>query len=141
MNKLAEKVGTIVKNDGRELSEKLGLENLRHTGNYIFSATYKGQSVAIETLPQDDDGDYIKVISIVDMDASCKVHITYKMLRKNEVAETCIDLPISQARYRQLKEGVSTQNKVWKEVREALVQLTILQGYDELGEWGIELEI
>lgn len=101
MNKLADKVGTIVKNDGRELSEKLGLE------------------------------------SIVDMEASCKVHITYKMLRKNEVAETCIDLPISQSRYRQLKEGVSTQNKVWKEVREALVQLTILQGYEKLGAWGI----
>jgi hypothetical protein len=71
-----------------------------------------------------------------------KVHITYKMLRgEHEVAETCIDVPISAVRYAELVQGVSPKNKAWGEIRDALVTLTHLQSYDTLGAWSIELEI
>jgi hypothetical protein len=72
----------------------------------------------------------------------CKVHITYKMLRgEHEVAETCIDIPISEARYAELAQGVSPKNKAWGEIRAALVTVTRLQGYDALGSWSVDLEI
>jgi hypothetical protein len=71
-----------------------------------------------------------------------KLHITYKMLKgKHEVAESCVDLPISQTRYDELAQGVTPDSKAWKTVRDALVNLTCLQGYDKLGAWSIELEI
>jgi hypothetical protein len=73
-----------------------------------------------------------------------KVHITYKMLRgenDNEVAETCIDLPISAERYAELAKGVSPANKAWNEIRDALTKLTWLQGYDTLGAWSVEIKI
>ena len=43
-----------------------------------------------------------------------KVHITYKMVRganDNEVAETCIDLPISQERYDELAEVINGESE------------------------------
>ena len=73
-----------------------------------------------------------------------KVHITYKMIREandNEVAETCVDLPISQERYDELAEGLNGDSEVWRSVRDALLNLTYLQGYNKLGAWSIELEI
>ena len=76
-----------------------------------------------------------------------KVHITYKMIRganDNEVAETCVDLPISQERYDEIVEGIKCingENEVWRTMREALQSLTYLQGYNKLGAWSIELEI
>lgn len=73
-----------------------------------------------------------------------KVNITYKMIRgknDNEVAETCVELPISKERYDQLLLGVAESNSAWREVREALIALTQLQGYKKLGAWSIELEI
>jgi len=70
-----------------------------------------------------------------------KAGITYRMIRGNETAETFIDLPISQARYEELAKGLQPNNTVWNEVRDALLQLTLLQGYDELGTWSIELTI
>lgn len=73
-----------------------------------------------------------------------KVHITYKMIRganDNEVAETCIDLPISQERYDELAAGLRSDSEVWNSVRDALLTLTYLQGYSKLGAWSIEFEI
>jgi hypothetical protein len=73
-----------------------------------------------------------------------KVNITYKMIRgenDNEVAETCVELPISKERYDQLLLEVTESNSAWREVREALIALTQLQGYKKLGAWNIELEI
>ena len=73
-----------------------------------------------------------------------KVHITYKMIRRkndNEVAETCVDLPISQKRYEELAQGLCGDSEVWRNVRDALLNLTYLQGYKKLGAWSIELEI
>lgn len=73
-----------------------------------------------------------------------KVHITYKMIRganDNEVAETCVDLPISQERCDELVEGINGESEVWRTMREALQSLTYLQGYNKLGAWSIEIEI
>ena len=70
-----------------------------------------------------------------------KAGITYHMIRGRETAETYIDLPISQVRYERLTKGLQPDNTVWKEVRDALEQLTFLQGYDELGAWSIELKV
>lgn len=70
-----------------------------------------------------------------------KAGITYKMIRENEVAETYIDLPISSERYEKLTMGLTPNSKVWKEVRDTLERLTILQGYTKLGAWSIELKI
>ena len=80
----------------------------------------------------------------MDKNTVRKVHITYKMIRganDNELAETCVDLPISQKRYDELSEGLSGDSEVWRAVREALLSLTYLQGYNKLGAWSIELEI
>lgn len=70
-----------------------------------------------------------------------KVLITYHMIRGNETAETCIDMPISVERYNELAAGCTPENKAWHEIRDALLILTRLQGYDELGSWSIELAI
>jgi hypothetical protein len=71
-----------------------------------------------------------------------QISITYKMLRgEHEVAETCITLPISAARYAELAKGVTPNNRAWCEIQGALERLTFLQGYDELGTWGFELNI
>jgi hypothetical protein len=73
-----------------------------------------------------------------------KVHITYKMIRganDNEVAETCVDLPISQERYDELAAGLRSDSEAWSLVRDALLTLTYLQAYSKLGAWSIELEI
>jgi len=79
--------------------------------------------------------------SRVDTHTVRKVLITYRMMRGNETAETCIDMPISVERYNELAAGCTPENKAWYEIREALVALTRLQGYEELGSWSIELEI
>ena len=70
-----------------------------------------------------------------------KLNITYNVTRNGKTDGKRIKLPISKARYRELLRGISTQNKAWQSVREILVQLTYLQGYGELGEWSMELEI
>ena len=70
-----------------------------------------------------------------------KVLITYHMIRGNESAETCIDMPISVERYHELAQGCTAESKAWHEIRDALLILTKLQGYDELGSWRIEFTI
>ena len=70
-----------------------------------------------------------------------KVGITYHMHRKRETAESYIDLPISQARYMELLEGLTPNSTVWNSVNDALKQLTYLQGYEQLGSWSIELKV
>ena len=70
-----------------------------------------------------------------------KLNIIYKMKRNDQVTETCIELPISQKRYEELAKGIDGNNKVWLSIQQALLQLTYLQGYDELGAWRVELEI
>ena len=80
----------------------------------------------------------------MDKNTVRKVHITYKMIRganDNELAETCVDMPITQMIYNKLAEGLSCDSEVWRTVREALLSLTYLQGYNKLGAWSIELEI
>jgi hypothetical protein len=81
----------------------------------------------------------------MEKDKIRKVCITYKMIRglvdDEAVAETCVDLPISAERYNKLAKGMTPDNKVWLEVRNALENLTFLQGYDRLGAWSIELQI
>ena len=70
-----------------------------------------------------------------------KLNIIYKMKRKNEVSEASIELPVSQKRYEELAKGIDSNNKVWQSIQQALLQLTYLQGYDELGAWSVELKI
>ena len=70
-----------------------------------------------------------------------KAGITYKMIRGDEVAESYIDLPISTERYEKLAKDITSESKVWNEVRDTLERLTILQGYRKLGAWSIELKI
>ena len=142
MDELKNKIGTTVKNDGKELTAALGVRELHHTGNFCFEASYGGMSIAITTEPQDDDGEFIKVTDIrIHPDVIRRLGITYHMIRGKETAETYIELPISQKRYDELKQGLQPDNKVWHEVRDALANLTFLQGYDELGEWSLELEL
>lgn len=73
-----------------------------------------------------------------------KVLITYKMIRganDNEVAETCVELPISAKRYNELTNGLSEQSKAWREIQGALESLTFLQGYNKLGAWSVEMTV
>ena len=145
MELLKDKIGTIVKNDGEQLGRELGVEDLIHTGNFCFEATLDGTGVVIMTEPQDEDSEYIMITDIrIHPDAVRKVGITYKMIRganDNEVAETFIELPISQKRYEELAQGLQPDNKVWFEVRDSLERLTFLQGYTKLGYWNAELKI
>ena len=70
-----------------------------------------------------------------------KLNIIYKMKRENEISEASIELPVSQKRYEELAKGIDGNNKVWKSLQQALLQLTYLQGYDKLGAWNVELKI
>ena len=69
-----------------------------------------------------------------------RLKVIYKMKKKDVMAEAFIDLPISQNRYEELAKGIDG-NKAWLSVQQALLQLTYLQGYDELGAWKVELKI
>ncbi|MDR2046727.1 MAG: hypothetical protein LBP79_02310 [Clostridiales bacterium] len=63
------------------------------------------------------------------------------MLRgEHEVAETRVELPISQKWYEELAKGFRPDSKVWKRIQNTLEKLTYLQNYDALGAWSIELE-
>lgn len=70
-----------------------------------------------------------------------KLSITYKMKRENDVSEASVELPVSQNRYEELAKGIDSNNMVWQSIQQALLQLTYLQGYDELGAWSVELKI
>lgn len=77
----------------------------------------------------------------MEKNAVRNVHVRYKMVRginDNEVEETCVDLPLSQDKYNELADGLEN-NEVWKSVRDTLLNLTYLQGYNKLGEWCIYL--
>jgi hypothetical protein len=144
MEKLKDKIGMVVQNDGKELASALNADNLKHTGDFCFEADYKGRQIVITTNPQDDEETLIKITGINyadDKNAVRNVLITYRMIRGSEAAETCIDMPISAERYKELTAGFTPKNKAWHEIREALVTLTKLQGYEELGAWSIELII
>ena len=145
MDELKDKIGKVVKNDGKGLAQALGIYNtssVEHTGNFCFEAYYGNVRISITTEPTDEEHEFIKITDIrIHPQFVRKAGITYRMIRGHETAETFIDLPISQARYEQLAKGLTPDKKVWKEVRDALEQLTFLQGYDELGGWSIELTI
>jgi hypothetical protein len=70
-----------------------------------------------------------------------KLNIIYKMKREKEVSETSVELPISQKRYEELAKCIDNNNKAWQSIYQTLLQLTYLQGYNELGAWSVELEI
>ena len=56
--------GQVVKNDGKSLATKLGLTNLKHEGNHVFSAMKNGKKVMITTEPADENGETIRVKEI-----------------------------------------------------------------------------
>jgi len=145
MDELKHKIGTVVKNDGKDLARALGIYDagsVRHTGNFCFEASYSGIAITITTEPQDDEYELIKITDIrIHPNQVRKAAITYRMIRGHETAESFIDLPISQARYEQLAKGITARNEVWHEVRDALERLAFLQGYEELGSWSVELKI
>ena len=144
MKRLKDKIGMVVKNDGDGLKSALNIDNLKHTGDFCFEADYKGRRIAITTAPQDDEETLVKITGIDYADDESmvrKVLITYHMIRGSETAETCINMPISAERYNKLASGCTPENEAWHEIREALLMLTKLQGYDELGSWSIELTI
>ena len=65
-----DKIGLTVKNDGKALTAKLGLEHgtLRHEGDFVFRAVYGGTSVIIRTEPKDDEGNEIIITSVSAVD-------------------------------------------------------------------------
>ena len=69
------------------------------------------------------------------------IKVDYEMKRDGETVKRQFSLPISAERYNQLAAGLSVDNLAWFEVREALIILVRLQGFTELGAWGIELKI
>jgi len=144
MEKLKRHIGTVIANNGRDIIDTFKIGKISHVGNFTFEGEYDGDKVIIKTEPQDDDCDFIKIVDVwVDESTETvrKVGITYRMIRKNETAETFINMPISKERYKELAAGCTPENKAWHEIRHALVTLTRLQGYDELGTWSIELTI
>lgn len=68
-------------------------------------------------------------------------NITYTMLCGDEAKESHINMPIPEKRYKELLEGLTPDSKAWNEVRDELLNLTRLQGYDGLGAWSIVLNI
>ncbi len=138
--------GTVVKNHTDELSKTLGMSGMKHEGNYVFTGNFNGAAATVYTEPADETEEKIRILSVdIKGDGErrtvTKVLITYHMIRKNETAETCIDMPISVDRYKELAAGCTSDNKCWHEIRGALMSLTRLQGYDELGSWSLELAI
>lgn len=51
-----------VKNDGKELSEALGLDpgSLRHVGNFVFEGKQGNSHVRIYTRPTDEEQEHIE---------------------------------------------------------------------------------
>ena len=144
MQKLKKHKGAVIANNGRDIVDTFKIGKINHTGNFIFEGEYDGERIIIKTEPQDDECEFIKITDIiVDESASTvrKVGITYRMIRGTEVAETFMNVPISKQRYKELAAGCTPENKAWHEIREALVALTKLQGYNELGSWSIKLKI
>ena len=143
MDELKDKIGTVVKNDGKELAAALDVYNLTHTGNFCFEASFGGMSIVITTEPQDDNGDVIRVTDIrIHPDVIRRIGITYHMTRARELAETYVELPISQAQFERVEKWMQHENEsdlTITPVKEILERLTKLQGYDKLGSYSIEL--
>jgi hypothetical protein len=155
---LEELTGKTVKNHTKDIGELVGAPDLKHDKDFIFYGKRDGKIIMVSAEPTDEDettvtigevreaveGEYRGIYNKLhndDEQTVRKVLITYHMIRGNETAETCIDMPISVERYNELAAGCTPENKCWHEIREALVKLTELQGYDELGSWSIELTI
>jgi hypothetical protein len=69
------------------------------------------------------------------------IKVNYEMKNGSEVVKRTFSLPISKQRYDQLASGLRPYNLAWHEVKEALMILVRLQGFTELGGWGVELKI
>jgi hypothetical protein len=141
---IAKHIGTVIANNGRDITDLFKIGKIQHIGDFIFSAEYDGETVIIKTEPTDDSEEFIRITGVTVDESTAmvrKVGITYHMIRGNETAETFINMPISKERYMELASGCTPENRCWHEIREALANLTRLQGYDELGSWSIELTI
>jgi len=96
-----------------------------------------------------EEAEEIHILSVRMEDASLQregiyrytIGITYRMIRGTETAEAFISLPVSPERYAELAQGLKLGSEAWRTVQGALQNLTVLQNYDELGTWSIELEI
>jgi hypothetical protein len=147
MEILKDMVGKVVANDVFALAETLGVTHLWHAGYFKFGARYKGVEVDIVTTPVGEEAEKLRVVSVRASDGDfqsddiTKIGITYHMVRGRETAETYIELPISQKRYKELAQGLQPNSKAWQSIADALKELTFLQGYDELGSWSVELTI
>ena len=149
MEVLKEKYGAVVPNDGVSLARELGVTDLWHAGNFQFGAKLWGVEVDIATEPVGEEAAEIRILSVRMEDAALqregiyrhKIDITYRMIRGTETAEAFISLPVSPERYAELAQGLKPDSEAWRTVQGALQNLTVLQNYDELGTWSIELEV
>jgi len=149
MDVLQEKYGTVVKNDGVSLANALGVTDLWHAGNFMFGARLWGVEVDIATEPVGEEAEEIRVLSVRIEDAALqregiyrrKIGITYRMVLGPETAESYIELPISHERYTELTLGLRPESKAWQSIYDTLKALTVLQGYEALGSWSVELTV
>jgi hypothetical protein len=148
MDILKEKYGAVVPNDGVSLTRELGVTDLWHAGKFQFGAKLWGVEVDIATEPVGEEAEEIRILSVRMSDKDLykqgiytKIGITYRMQRGNETAESFINLPVSRERYMELAQGLKPDSEAWRSIQEALQALTVLQNYDELGSWSIELKI
>ena len=141
MEVLKDKVGTVVANDGLGLAVALGVTDIWHAGNFKFGAKLWGVEVDIITEPVDTDARELRVISVRMEDKVLqkegiyrnKVGFYYRMVKGRSSAESYIELPVSEARYKELFFGMAdTDSKVYDDVRSVLKNLVKLQGYDKL---------
>jgi len=65
MKLLQDKIGTVVKNDGKQLRIELGIQDLRHIGNFMFTCSLDGINLVIQTKPLDEDYEEIEITGIV----------------------------------------------------------------------------
>jgi len=141
MEVLKEMVGTVVANDGASLKKALGVTQLQHIGNFLFSARLWGVEVDIVTEPVDEDAREIRVLSVRVDEAGLeregiyrnKVGFCYHMQKGRVTAESYVELPVSAKVYAEFRtRTVEPESETHRAVAAILRNLTKLQGYDKL---------
>ena len=149
MEVLEDKIGKVVVNNGVSLARELDVTDLKHVGNFQFSAKLWGVEVDIVTEPVDEDATEIRILSVRMEEKHLqkagiyrnKVGVCYHMQKGGTVAESYIEIPVSAKRYEEITQGLQPKSKVWQSIVSTLKQLTYLQGYDRLGSWSVELTV
>ena len=109
----------IIKNDGKEVArivKMFGITEVKHKGNYQWTAMQNGKEVIIHSKPADEDGTEIELLGVENYDSRTQAQIDFE----NELLETaegygimCLEDDPEQARAEWVQNMVEMAKKAY----------------------------